>query len=74
MKFDKTLDVKGLVGRRASIITFNTLEHMLEGEKLRVITNDIAMRESISSNCDSLGYKLLETKEDEGILSFIIQK
>lgn len=74
LKIDKTLDIKGLVNPRPTIITEHTLREMNPGQVLRVITNDVSTKRSIPELCKGRGYKLLELQEEAGALCFIIQK
>ena len=74
LKTDKTLDIKGLVNPRPTIITDHTLKEMDAGQVLRVITNDVSAKRSIPELCQGRGYKLLELLEEAGTLYFIIQK
>ncbi len=73
-KVDKTLDVRGLVCPRAKAVTEHTLEKMESGQSLQVITDGIAARQSLTSFCESRGYKILAIREDGGILYFTIKK
>lgn len=71
---DKTLDVKGLVPPRPTIITCDTLEKMSPGQVLRVITNNMTTKETIPSMCAERGYQLIDIKEEAGKIYFIIRK
>ncbi len=73
-KVDKTLDVRGLVCPRAKAVTERTLEKMGSGQSLQVITDDITAEQSLTSFCESWGYKILAIRADAGILFFTIRK
>jgi tRNA 2-thiouridine synthesizing protein A len=73
-KVDKTLDVRGLACPRPKAVTERTLEKMKSGQSLQVITDDMSTRQSIPSFCESLGYELLNFREDGGVLYFTIRK
>ncbi len=71
---NKMLDVKGLICPRPMIMTMSTLKSMEKGQILRVICNDITTKHSVPSLCERSSFSLLEMKEENGIISFIIQK
>lgn len=70
---DKTLDIKGVFSPRPAELTLNILKGMMEGQILRVITNERTTKQSIPVLCDENGYVLLETREDGGTLYFTIR-
>lgn len=74
IKADKTLNVRGLTGPRASLVTKSILETMEDGNILRVVASAPDIRENIASLCKGLGYELLEVAEDGGTIYFTIQK
>ncbi|MCL4492513.1 MAG: sulfurtransferase TusA family protein [Nitrospirae bacterium] len=74
IKADKVLDVKGLVCPRPMVMTMNTLKAMDKGQVIHVIANDSSTKHSIPALCERAGYKLVETKEEGGTFTFIIQK
>ncbi|MCL4457949.1 MAG: sulfurtransferase TusA family protein [Nitrospirae bacterium] len=74
IKIDKVLDVKGLVCPRPMVMTMSTLKSMEKGQVLHVMANDSSTKHSIPALCERSGYKLLETKDESGSISFVIQK
>jgi len=74
MRSDKTLDVHGVAGPRANLMTGQVLDTMAQGQLLRVITDDQNAIQTISSLCTHRGYRLLEQQEESGTLYFTIQK
>ncbi len=68
----KTLDIKGLSGRRPCEVTGHTLKNMAKGQILRVVSDDAETRREIPRLCGSEGYGLLSIEEDRGIICFII--
>lgn len=74
VKIDKTLDIKGLVCPRPKALTMKTLENMVPGQVLMVVTSDRSTKQSIPSLCASRGYKVLALAEDGGTIYFTIQK
>jgi tRNA 2-thiouridine synthesizing protein A len=73
-KFDKILDVKGLVCPVPTVMTSQTLKEMKKGTALKVITNDMTTKDSIPSLCTDKGYNILDIKEEDGLIYFIIRK
>ncbi len=73
-KNDKTLDLKGLKGSRPELITMETLENMMSGQILMVISNDRRTQQSIPLLCESKGYRLISVEETGGTLYFTIQR
>jgi len=71
---DKTLDIKGLVQPRPTIVIETTMDQLDPGQVLSVITNDAGARESVPSLCAQRGYVLLETIVQGGTFRFTIQK
>jgi tRNA 2-thiouridine synthesizing protein A len=73
-KFDKILDVKGLVCPVPTVMTSQTLKEMKKGTSLKVITNDMTTKDSIPSLCTDKGYNILDIREEDGLIYFIIRK
>ncbi|MEN8263139.1 MAG: sulfurtransferase TusA family protein [Nitrospirota bacterium] len=71
---DRILDVKGLLCPAPTVMTSKTLKDMKKGKTLQIITNDITTRQSIPSLCSQEGYSLIDLKEKDGLLYFIIKK
>lgn len=71
---DKILDVKGLPCPTPTVMTGNTLRDMKKGLTLQVITSDMTTKQSIPSLCVQEGYELLELKEEDGLICFIVRK
>jgi tRNA 2-thiouridine synthesizing protein A len=71
---DKILNVKGLLCPAPTVMTIKTLKEMGKGKTLQVITDDITTKQSIPLLCSEEGYRLVELKEKEGLLYFIIHK
>jgi len=74
VKADKTLDIQGLVYPRSWVVIETTMIRLGPGQALKVITNDISTKESVTVLCSHCGYTLFETSGEGGIYSFIIQK
>ena len=74
IRIDKILDVKGLICPGPTVMTMNTLKDMDRGKILQVITDDNSTRLSIPSLCERAGYNLLELREEEGVLYYLIRK
>jgi len=74
VRIDKVLDVKGLICPRPMIMTMSTLKSMAKGQVLHVISNDKTTKYSIPGLCERGGFRLVEMKEEGGVINFIIQK
>jgi len=74
VRIDKVLDVKGLICPRPMIMTMSTLKSMGKGQVLRIISNDKTTKHSIPGLCERTGFRLLEMKEEDDMISFVIQK
>jgi len=74
IKIDKVLNVVGMVCPRPMVMTMSTLKTMEKGQVLQVKANDSSTKHSIPSLCERSGHKLIEMKEEAGIITFIIQK
>ncbi len=74
VKIDKVLDVLGMICPRPMVMTMSTLKTLQKGEVLQVKANDSSTKHSIPSLCERGGYKLLEMKEEAGVITFVIQK
>ena len=73
-RIDKILDVQGLPCPTPTVMTGNTLKDMKKGLTLQIITSDMTTKQSIPSLCVQEGYELLELKEEDGLISFIVRK
>jgi tRNA 2-thiouridine synthesizing protein A len=71
---DKILDVKGLVCPVPTVMTSQALKEMKKGTSLKVITNDMTTKDSIPSLCTDNGYNIIDIKEEDGLIYFIIRK
>lgn len=71
---DKVLDLKGFICPRPMIMTMSVLKSMEKGQVLQIICNDSTTKYSIPSLCERWDFRLLEMKEEDGVISFIIQK
>lgn len=74
VRTDKTLDIKGLAGPRAEIITGKTLDGMSQGEVLTVITTDRGLRDKLHALCRTLGSTVIGLSEDGGTLHIQIRR
>jgi len=72
-KIDKILDVRGLPCPTPTVMAGKTLREMETGMTLRVISNDVTTKESITALCVDEGYRLLSTDEKNGIITFVIR-
>jgi len=73
-QIDKILDVQGLPCPTPTVMTGNTLRAMKKGMILQVITNDMTTKETIPSLCAKDGYELIEVREENGLLYYVVSK
>jgi TusA-related sulfurtransferase len=73
-QIDKILDVQGLPCPTPTVMTGNTLRDMKKGMILQVITNDMTTKETIPSLCAKDGYELIEVREENGLLYYVVSK
>jgi len=73
-KIDKILDVTGLLCPMPTVMTGKTLKEMKKGGTLQIISNDMTTREAIPSICSEEGYSLIEQKEKDGLIYFVVKK
>jgi len=71
---DLTLDIKGLSCPRPTVMAINTIRNMDKGRVLQVITDDRQAKESISMLCLRSGYRIIDIKENDGLIYMLIQK
>ncbi len=74
IKIDRILNLSGLLCPTPAMITEKRLESMLAGETLEVLCTDKKARDSIPNLCRRGSYKLLECREEEGGIYFVIRK
>ncbi|MHB8881612.1 MAG: sulfurtransferase TusA family protein [Thermodesulfovibrionales bacterium] len=74
VKYDRELDVTGLVCPRPMVMSMSNLKAMSSGQVLKIIANDSSTKHSLPALCERAGYKLLEQQEESGSFIFIIQK
>lgn len=74
LKVDKTLDIQGLVHPRSIIVIETTMTSLDPGQLLKIITDDMNARDSVSALCSYLGCTLIEVGREGRAISFTIQK
>ena len=74
MKIDRLLNLSGLLCPNPSLITSKKLEDMKSGEILEVVCSDKSVKVSIPALCQKGDYELVETREEKGLIHFIIRK
>jgi len=78
MKFDgqtnETLDARGLYCPLPILKASKTIEQMDDGEILKVLSTDPGSKRDFESWCRRTGNKLLETTEENGVFTYIIEK
>lgn len=73
-KINRVLNVSGLLCPNPSLITAKKLEEMEQGEVLEVVCSDKSVKVSIPALCRQGHYELVETREEKGLIHFIIRK
>jgi tRNA 2-thiouridine synthesizing protein A len=73
-KAEKVLDLRGLICPRPMIMTMSILKTMEKNQIVHVICSDNSTKHSLPGLCERGGFRLLEIKEDSGIINFFIQK
>ncbi len=73
-KVDRVLNAGGLLCPHPSLLTAKKLEDMKPGEILEVVCSDKCVKVSIPALCRQGHYELVETREEKGLIHFIIRK
>ena len=73
-KIDRVLNLSGLLCPNPSLIAAKKLKDMKQGEILEVVCSGKSAKESIPALCGQGNYELLETREEKGLIHFIIRK
>ncbi len=74
MNADKVLDAKGMACPMPIVKTKKAMTDLESGQVLEVVATDQGAKADIAAWSKSGGHKLLETVEEEGVLTFWIQK
>jgi tRNA 2-thiouridine synthesizing protein A len=70
----ETLDTRGLYCPLPILKASKTIEQMGKGEVLKVLSTDPGSKRDFESWCRRTGNKLLETTEENGVFTYIIEK
>jgi len=70
----KILDCRGLYCPLPIIKMQKAMKEMAEGEIIKVLATDSGSRRDFDSWCRKTGNKLLESTEDDGVFTYIIEK
>lgn len=73
-KIDRVLNLSGLLCPNPNLIAAKKLEDMRQGEIIEVVCSGKLVKESIPALCGQGNYELLETREEKGLVHFIIRK
>ena len=73
-KINRVLDLTGLLCPNPSLIAQKRLADMVKGEMLEVICSDRSAKSAIQTLCRKRKYELAETREEKGLISFMIRK
>lgn len=74
IKVDVIIDTKGLACPMPVLKTKNALKTVKSGQILQVIATDPASRADIPAFVERLGHKLIEVREEDCTISFLIRK
>lgn len=74
MNANKQLDAKGLACPMPIVRTKQAIDELASGQILEVQATDKGARNDLAAWANSTGHKLLESREENGILTFWIQK
>lgn len=74
IKADITLDARGLTCPMPVLRTKKAIDGISSGQVLKVIATDVASKADIPALINRLGHEILEIKEAEGAISFLIRK
>ncbi len=69
----QTLDTKGMNCPLPILKTKKALKGMNDGETLEVISTDPGSVKDFEAFCKSTGNKLMESNENDGVFSYIIE-
>jgi TusA-related sulfurtransferase len=73
-RIDRVLDVKGMPCPGPTVMAMKAMKDMKKGCILKVITDDGSTRETIPLLCSWGRYRIIESRETDGLLYFVIQK
>ncbi|MFQ5938241.1 MAG: sulfurtransferase TusA family protein [Acidiferrobacterales bacterium] len=71
---DRELDARGLNSPLPILRAKRALAEMGSGETLQVRASDPSAMQDFEAFCRQKGHELLESREDDGELSFVIRK
>lgn len=74
MQADKVLDAKGLSCPMPIVRTKKAMDELQSGQVLEVQATDKGSKNDLTAWAKSSGHTLLETKEEDGVLTFFIRK
>ncbi|WP_453990113.1 sulfurtransferase TusA family protein [Bacillus nitroreducens] len=74
MDIDKVLDAKGLACPMPIVKTKKAIDSLESGQILEVLATDKGAKNDLTAWAASSGHELVETKEENGVLSFYIKK
>lgn len=74
MRTDKTLDIRGVAGKRAVQLAREVLGPMRSGQVLNLVTEDQRSHAEIAAFCSEEGYVLLDAAQSESSYAFLIQR
>lgn len=74
MNADKTLDAKGLACPMPIVKTKKAMDELTSGQVLEVVATDKGAKNDLTAWSKSAGHELLESTEEDGVLTFFIKK
>ena len=74
MNIKKVVDAKGLACPMPIVRTKKAMDELLPGDILEVQATDKGSKADLAAWSKSTGHQLIETKEENGLFIFLIQK
>ena len=74
MNIKKVVDAKGLACPMPIVRTKRAMDELLSGDILEVQATDKGSKADLSAWTKSTGHQLIDTKEENGVCIFLIQK
>jgi len=70
----ETLDCKGLYCPLPIVKMKKAIKGMANGEVLKVLATDPGSKRDFESWCNKTGNRLLETTEEDGVFTYVVEK
>lgn len=74
MNIKKVVEAKGLACPMPLVRTKKTMDELQSGDIIEVLATDKGSKADLTAWAKSTGHQLIETKEENGVFIFLIQK